>query len=141
MSEPTTAKEWKEKGNGLVKEKKYSEAADCYTKAIELDSTDPILYSNRSAMYTNISKFTEALADAEKAIELKPTYGKAYLRKGSALKGLAKIDEALAAFKAGLEKEPENAQLKQAVQEIEAELNNPFLKNYPKLFIYILKLL
>ena len=134
MSEPTTAKEWKEKGNALVKEKKYSEAADCYTKAIEIDSNDPILYSNRSAMYTNISKFTEALADAEKAIELKPTYGKAYLRKGSALKGLAKIDEALAAFKAGLEKEPENAQLKQAVQEIEAELNNPFLKNYPKLF-------
>ena len=77
MTEPTTAKEWKEKGNALVKEKKYSEAADCYTKAIEIDSNDPILYSNRSAMYTNISKFTEALADAEKAIELKPTYGKA----------------------------------------------------------------
>jgi stress-induced-phosphoprotein 1 len=134
MTEPTTAKEWKEKGNGLVKEKKYSEAAECYTKAIELDPNDPILYSNRSAMYTNIKKFDEALKDAEKAIELKPTYGKAYLRKGSALKGLGRIDEALSTFKAGLEKEPENVQLKQAVDEIEAEVNNPFLKNYPKLF-------
>ena len=26
----STAKEWKDKGNSLVKEKKYKEALDCY---------------------------------------------------------------------------------------------------------------
>ena len=44
MTEPTSSKERKEKGNGLVKEKKYSEAAECYSKAIE--PNEPILHSN-----------------------------------------------------------------------------------------------
>ena len=130
----TTAKEWKEKGNSLVKEQKYQEALDCYTKSIELDPSDPILYSNRAAMYNNLGKYEEAIKDADKAIELKPNYGKAYLRKGSALSSQNKIDEALKIYKLGLEKEPENKQLKDAINEIEQNLNNPFMKNYPKLF-------
>ena len=130
----STAKEWKDKGNGLVKEKKYKEALDCYSKAIEIDPNDPILYSNRSAMHLNLSEFKEALEDAEKALSIKSDYGKAYLRKGKALEGLNKPKEALEAYKLGLEKDKENAQLLQASQELEANLNNPFLKNYPKLF-------
>ena len=129
-----TAKEWKDKGNALVKEKKYKDALDCYTKAIEIDPNDPILYSNRSAMHLNLSEFNEALTDAEKAISIKADYGKAYLRKGKALEGLYKVDEALKTYKLGLERDKENAQLLQASQELEASLNNPFLKNYPKLF-------
>ena len=84
----STAKEWKDKGNSLVKEKKYKEALDCYSKAIELDPNDPILYSNRSAMHLNLSEFDEAINDAEKAISLKPDYAKAYLRKGKEFKKL-----------------------------------------------------
>ena len=129
-----TAKEWKEKGNGLVKEKKYKEALDCYTKAIEIDPNDPILYSNRSAMHLNLSEFDQALTDAEKAISLKADYAKGYLRKGKALEGLQKMKEALDAYKQGLEKDSQNTQLLEASQQLEASLNNPFLKNYPKLF-------
>ena len=129
-----TAKDWKDKGNALVKEKKYKEALDCYSKAIEIDPNDPILYSNRSAMHLNLSEFDQALADADKAISIKADYAKAYLRKGKALEGLNKVDEALSAYKLGLEKDSGNAQLLQASQELEAQLNNPFLKNYPKLF-------
>ena len=129
-----TAKDWKDKGNALVKEKKYKEALDCYSKAIEIDPNDPILYSNRSAMHLNLTEFDQALADADKAISLKVDYAKAYLRKGKALEGLNKVEEALSAYKLGLEKDSANAQLLQASQELEAQLNNPFLKNYPKLF-------
>ena len=129
-----TAKEWKDKGNGLVKEKKYKEALDCYTKAIEIDPNDPILYSNRSAMHLNLSEFDQALTDAEKAISLKADYAKGYLRKGKALEGLQKMKEALDAYKQGLEKDSQNTQLLEASQQLEASLNNPFLKNYPKLF-------
>ena len=82
-----TAKDWKDKGNGLVKEKKYKEALDCYSKAIEIDPNDPILYSNRSLMHINLSEFDQAITDAEKAISIKPEYAKAYLRKGKALEG------------------------------------------------------
>ena len=129
-----TAKEWKDKGNGLVKEKKYKEALDCYSKAIEIDPNDPILYSNRSAMHLNLSEYEQALTDADKAISLKADYSKGYLRKGKALEGLQRMKEALDTYKLGLEKDSQNAQLLEASQELEASLNNPFLKNYPKLF-------
>ena len=130
----TTAKEWKEKGNALVKEKKYKDALDCYTKAIEIDPNEPILYSNRSAMHFNLSEFNEALIDAETAISINSYYAKAYLRKGKALEGLNKSKEALETYKLGLEKDKENAQLLQASKELESTLNNPLLNNYPKLF-------
>ena len=130
----STAKECKDKGNAFVKEKKYKEALECYSQAIALDPNDHILYSNRSLMHLNLSEFQPALEDAEKAISLKADYSKGYLRKGKALQGLGKEDEALEAFKAGLQKEPENAQLKEAVAEIENSMKNPFLKNYGKLF-------
>ena len=129
-----TAKDWKDKGNALVKEKKYKEALDCYSKAISIDPNDPILYSNRSAMHLNLNEFDDAIKDADKAISLKPEYGKAYLRKGKALEGLLKPDEALKIYKEGLEKESNNLQLLEASNHLEASMNNPFLKNYSKLY-------
>ena len=120
----TTAKEWKEKGNHLVQERKYQEALDCYTKAIELDKNDPILYSNRSAMYYNLNDFENALLDAEEAIYLKPDYAKAYLRKGNALEKQYKYQEALDTYKIGLQKDKNNTQLLEAYQKLEDSLNN-----------------
>ena len=120
----TTAKEWKEKGNHLVQERKYQEALDCYTKAIELDKNDPILYSNRSAMYYNLNDFENALLDAEEAIYLKPDYAKAYLRKGNALEKQYKYQEALDTYKTGLQKDKNNTQLLEAYQKLEDSLNN-----------------
>ena len=119
-----TAKEWKEKGNHLVQERKYQEALDCYTKAIELDKNDPILYSNRSAMYYNLNDFENALLDAEEAIYLKPDYAKAYLRKGNALEKQYKYQEALDTYKIGLQKDKNNIQLLEAYQKLEDSLNN-----------------
>jgi len=113
-----TANEWKEKGNSLVKEKKYKEALDCYSKAIEYNPKEPILYSNRSAMHSNLSEFELALKDAEKAMELKPDYIKSYLRKGKALEGLNRKNEALAVYELGLQKNQNDAQLKQAINDL-----------------------
>ena len=113
-----TSNEWKEKGNALVKEKKYKEALDCYSKGIEHNPNEPILYSNRSAMYLNLEEFELALKDADKAIELKPDYIKPYLRKGKALEGLNRKKEALAVYELGLEKNPNDAQLRQAAIEL-----------------------
>ena len=120
----TTAKEWKEKGNHLVQERKYQEALDCYTKAIELDKNDPILYSNRSAMYYNLNDFENALLDAEEAIYLKPDYAKAYLRKGNTLGKQYKYQEALDTYKIGLQKDKNNTQLLEAYQKLEDSLKN-----------------
>ena len=112
------ALEWKEKGNEYAKIKKYQEALDCYTKAIEYDSTNEVFYSNRSLMHNNLGHFQKAIEDAEKALSLKPDYTKAYLRKGNALEGLKKYQEAFNAYKTGLEVDPNDAQLSQALKDL-----------------------
>ena len=109
-----TAASWKDKGNQYVQEKQYLEALNCYTKAIELDPNDPILYSNRSAMFYNLNKFDNAILDAEMAIQLRPQYAKAYLRKGNALEAQYKYKEALDAYELGLKQDHEHSQLIEA---------------------------
>ena len=62
--------------------KKYDEAIASYTKAIELDPTNPVYYSNRAAAYSSKASHDEAVLDAEKAIEVDPSFIKAYHRLG-----------------------------------------------------------
>ena len=120
-----TAVSWKEKGNKFVQERQYAEALNCYSKAIELDANDPILYSNRSAMYYNLNYFDNAIIDAEMAITLRPTYAKAYLRKGNALEGLKRYKEAIDSYEAGLKQDPDNEQLIEAQKKLKELMEKP----------------
>ena len=113
-----TAASWKDKGNQYVQEKQYLEALNCYTKAIELDPNDPILYSNRSAMFYNLNEFNNAIIDAEMAIQLRPQYAKAYLRKGNALEAQYKYKEALDDYELGLKQDPKHSQLIEAKKSV-----------------------
>ena len=119
-----TSKSWKDKGNLYVQERNYTEALKCYTQAIELDSNDPILYSNRSAMYYNLEDYDNAINDADKAISLKPNYPKAYLRKGNALQGKKLFNEALNTYNIGLKYDKNNSQLLEAYQKLEKIIQN-----------------
>ena len=119
-----TSKSWKDKGNLFVQERNYTEALKCYSQAIELDSNDPILYSNRSAMYYNLEDYDNAINDADKAISLKPNYPKAYLRKGNALEGKKLFNEALNTYNIGLKYNKNNSQLLEAYQKLEKIIQN-----------------
>lgn len=83
--EKATAEKHKQAGNAQMSAKKYDEAIDSYSKAIELDPSTPVYYSNRAAAYSskgdNLSHMS-AVADAEKAIEVDPSFVKAYHRLG-----------------------------------------------------------
>ena len=118
METEHTAKEWKELGNSYVQEQKYKEALDCYTKAIEIDPNDPILYSNRSLMHSNLNEFDLAIEDAEIAIELKPDYSKAYLRLGKAYEGKNELEKAFQIYMKGYKKDRNNTQLFEAANKI-----------------------
>jgi len=72
----------KQKGNTLMSGKNYDEAIETYTKAIELDPTNPVYYSNRAAAHSSKGDHLSATGDAEKAIEVDPSYVKAYHRLG-----------------------------------------------------------
>ena len=58
-----------------------------FSQAIELDSTNHVLYSNRSGAYASKKDFGHALEDANKVVEIKPDWAKGWGRKGAALHG------------------------------------------------------
>jgi stress-induced-phosphoprotein 1 len=58
-----------------------------FTKAIQLDYNNHVLYSNRSGSYASLKDFNNALKDAEKTTELKPDWPKGWTRKAVALHG------------------------------------------------------
>jgi stress-induced-phosphoprotein 1 len=54
----------------------FDEAASLYTEAISLDPHNPVLYTNRSAVYLRTKQYELALGDGKKAVELKPNWQK-----------------------------------------------------------------
>lgn len=68
-----------DKGNEYVKmgKKHYSDAIDCYTRAINQkalgDSEHSVLYSNRAHVNLLLGNYRRALQDAEDASKLSPT--------------------------------------------------------------------
>ncbi|KAF4520599.1 hypothetical protein B566_EDAN006010 [Ephemera danica] len=136
----------KDQGNAALSQGKFDDAVDFYTQAIAIDGQNHVLFSNRSAAYAKAKKYELALEDAETTIKLKSDWGKGFSRKGSALHYLARYAEAIEAYTAGLQVDPENAQLREGLQEVRAQqasergMPNPFrdpdvfvrLRNNPK---------
>lgn len=50
------------------------------SEAIELDDTNPLLYSNRSIAYLRTEAYNLAIQDAEKCIALSPSFPKVRAR-------------------------------------------------------------
>lgn len=67
--------------------------SDKFTQAIAIESSNHILYSNRSAVYSSQGDYQKALDDATKATEIKPDWSKGYVRKGAALRGQGDLCE------------------------------------------------
>ena len=84
------ADQLRQEGNQAVQVKEYGKASSLYNKAIELNSKDYRLYSNRALCHLKLSKPKKALDDCEECLSLKPNYGKALLRKVWALDELMK---------------------------------------------------
>ncbi|CAH0775335.1 unnamed protein product [Bemisia tabaci] len=117
--------ELKDKGNAALQANNFVEALKYYSEAIELDSSNHVLFSNRSAAYAKSGNYIKALEDAEKTVELKPDWPKGYSRKGSALAYLRRFDESIKAYEEGLKLDPNNAQLKEGLKEVKDQMENP----------------
>ena len=118
-TETMSATEHKDRGNEHFKNARWDDAVAEFTRAIELDGTNHVFYSNRSAAHAGAERWREALADAEKTISLKPDWAKGYGRKGAALFGARDLEGAKEAYAAGLAIEPENALLKSGLEDVE----------------------
>ena len=118
-----SAQSFKEAGNKHLQAGDFDAAIESYSKAIELDSSDHVFFSNRSAAYLSKGDSTNALEDGVKCVELKPDWAKGYSRKGAALHAMKKYDEALETYEAGLVKCPEDSGLKNGISEVKKVLS------------------
>ncbi|KAK6148030.1 hypothetical protein DH2020_018942 [Rehmannia glutinosa] len=123
----SSAIEFKEKGNEYVKKgkKHYSDAIDCYTRAINQkalsDSENSIVYSNRAHVNLLLGNYRRALQDAEEAIRLCPTNVKALYRAVKASLSLNLLDEAKSYCEKGIQLSPDNEELKKLAKQIDVK--------------------
>ncbi|KZT20687.1 ADP/ATP carrier receptor [Neolentinus lepideus HHB14362 ss-1] len=93
----------KAKGNGAYQSRKFSVAADFYTRAIAVSpKPEPVFYSNRAACYVNMSppKYEQVVEDCDAALKLDSSYVKALNRRAMALEALDRLEDSLRDFTA-----------------------------------------
>ncbi len=85
----------KEEGNKLFKEGNFAKAREKYTEALKHDSSNSVIYSNRSLTSIKMKDYELALTDATESIKHNPKWSKGFLRKVVALQGLNRHREVL----------------------------------------------
>lgn len=122
----SSAEEFKDKGNEALQSGHTSEAIEYYTKAINLDGSNHVYFSNRSAAYLKKGDAQNALEDANSCIGLNPDFAKGYSRKGAALHALKRYNDSVSAYEEGLKKFPTDPGLKKGLDDVKREKDNPY---------------
>jgi import receptor subunit TOM70 len=89
---------FKQKGNNAYKDANYSQAAEYYSKAIQISpKPESTFYSNRAACYINMSppQHEKVIEDCNEALQLDRTYVKALNRRAGAFEGLGQYEASL----------------------------------------------
>lgn len=93
------ATEARSQGNKFFREGKYSEAIDCYNRAISLYPTGNVdlalAYANRAAAFMAMNNFSSAQHDCDVAIEIDPYFSKAIDRRSRINYHTGQFEEAL----------------------------------------------
>ncbi|KAJ7089731.1 hypothetical protein B0H15DRAFT_269331 [Mycena belliarum] len=123
------AEKVKEQGNVAFKAKRFGEAIDLYTKAIEMNPTEPSFLTNRAAAYMGIKRFRSALDDCQLASTLQAAApsAKTLLRLARCQFALGSTTPALSTLRAVLAIEPKNTsalQLQSKISLLEGHLKN-----------------
>lgn len=101
-----TAESLKVQGNEKLAEKKYAEAVDLYSRAIDMEPSNKIFLSNRAAAYSLMGNHEKAINDCLTAIEIDPGYSKAYSRLGHAYFQLQNYEKSVEAYEKTLSLDP-----------------------------------
>ncbi|KAJ1692057.1 hypothetical protein LUZ63_008755 [Rhynchospora breviuscula] len=109
----------KDLGNEYFKQKKFSEAIDCYSRSIALSPT-AVAFANRAMAYLKIKRFEEAETDCTEALNLDDRYVKAYSRRATARKELGKLKEAMEDAESAVSIEPNTQELRKQYDDVKA---------------------
>eukprot|EP00752_Nemacystus_decipiens_P003930 g3598.t1 len=101
----------KQRGNEHFVAKRYVEAIQCYTRAIDTTPANHLLFGNRSAAFGGLGDWKQAVADARTSIDLAPGYTKGFYRLAQALIEEGELVEAASAIEDGLRVDPANKEI------------------------------
>lgn len=129
----------KTRGNEAFGSGEYAQALLLYSlaldKARELPDQDTnalfprhVLLANRSAAFLKLGQHEKALADAVSAQALDPTYIKGVFRRGLALHAMGQYQDAIVVLAEAHKMEPNNKQIKQALQFAEVRMTQEMRK-------------
>jgi L1 cell adhesion molecule like protein len=102
----------------------YMKAVENFTKALVLDPTNHILFSNRSGAYLAMGNAEDAAADAKECVRIAPTWAKGFGRLGAALVAQSQFTEAVKAYAQGLAQDAGNAQMMAAMVQAQQSAAN-----------------
>jgi len=110
------AEEEKSKGNTAFKEKKYIDAIQFYTSAIQYNNKNVSVWSNRSSAYLSTNQPRLALIDAEICRRLDHTWPKGCYRLAAARLALGQYEDAAVAAFEGVKLDGASKELKELLQ-------------------------
>jgi len=90
----------------LYEKKEYQEASEIYTKILEKESQDGLLWMNLAVIGSALGKNSEAVVHGHKALRLVSTDARLWNTMGHLYIWMGKIDEAISFFKKAAELEP-----------------------------------
>ena len=124
--EQAKAEEFKVRGNEAMKNKQYQQAAELYTKAVDIDLSSAVYRANRSAAHFSLEKYDYASDDAWVAVQLDPKYSKAWARRGISELKLGNAKTARDAYQRAVKVAGKDAThlMKQGIADAKAKLDS-----------------
>ncbi len=96
------------KGYQLDKHRKHMEAIECYDRALEIDSKDPVAWSRRAAACFNLGRYDDAVECCNSSLEINPQDGRVWFLKGVAWSRLNNEQAAAECYDQALRIDPSN---------------------------------
>ncbi|KAJ2726590.1 hypothetical protein GGI07_000532 [Coemansia sp. Benny D115] len=111
--------EFKQRADSAFRAGNHDLAAELYTKAITIDPTNPVLFTNRAQAELKLLHYHKAIASCSAALALDPRNVKALWRRGTAYGLLAQYIEAKHDLQCALQIEPSNKLIAGELERIE----------------------
>ena len=111
-----TAESYKSQGNLKFVNGDYRKAVELYTKGIELEGENHILYGNRAASYLKLEMHADALRDAQMSVQLEPNWVKGYHRAATAYIALGRLNDAVEQYEKALQMKPDDKSFKRLLK-------------------------
>jgi tetratricopeptide (TPR) repeat protein len=93
-------------GKSAYDQEKFSQAIDHFTKALQVDPKDPLIYYHRGLAHVAQDDFHEALADFTATLRLNPKNPMAHYQRGIAHRLLGQHDQAIEDYTRALKLDP-----------------------------------